>query len=112
MDYPLQELIVTPGWSVGHHAFHYVDPTRELVTDREAFWCFKQDMYQARHDRGDRLIDLGWTPEGDWDNGSYKLVLYAGDFHGELLRQIRTKNRTEIVTAMNEWFYAVSNGEL
>ena len=112
MDYPLQELIVTRGWSVGYHAFHAVDPTRELVTDREAFSWFKQDMYQARHDRHDRLIDLGWTPEGDWDGGSYKLVLYAGDFHGELLLEIRTKARTEIVTAMNEWFHAVTNGEL
>ena len=80
-----------------------VDPTRE------AFWWFKQDIYQARHDR---LIDLGWTPEGDWDGGSYKLELYAGDFRGKLLREIRTRNRTEIVTAMNEWFYAVSNGNL
>ena len=69
-------------------------------------------MYQARHNRHDRLIDLGWTPEGDWDDGSYKPVLYVGDFRGELLREIRTKNRAEIVTAMNEWFYAVSNGEL
>ena len=112
VDHSLQELIVTPGWSVGYHAFHAVDPTRELVTDRDAFFWFKQDLFQACHDRGNRLMDLGWTPEGDWDDGAYKLVLYAGDFHGELLRQLRTKSRTDIVTAMNKWFCAVSNGEL
>lgn len=112
MHYPLQDLIVTPRWSVGYHAFHAEDPTRELVTDCDAFWLFKQDMYQAYHDRNDRLIDLGWYPEGEWDRGSYGLVLYAGDFRGELLREIHSRKRDEIVAAMNEWFYAVSNGEL
>ena len=112
MEYPLQELTVTNGWSVDYHAFHAVDPSRELITDKEAPWWFKQNMYQARHEGNERLIDLGWYPEGDWSIGAYTLVLYAGDFRGELLREIRTEERQQIVASMNEWFSAVSNGEL
>jgi len=111
LTFPLQHLIVTPGWAVGYHQFHAVDPTPTLVADNVALW-FKQDLYQARHQRFDRLIDLGWTPEGDWDDGAFKLVLYACDFHGDLLREIRTKDRKEVVASMNDWFHAVSDGQL
>lgn len=71
---------------------------------------FKQDMYQARYDGNERLIDLGWYPEGEWDAGAYGLVLYAGDFCGKSLREIRTKDLQQVVASMNDWFYAVSNG--
>lgn len=89
MTFPLRELVVTPGWTVRHHQFHAIDPTPNLVGDDEALW-FKEDMYQARHERFDRLIDLGWCPEGNYESGQYHLVMYAGDFNGRLLRELTT----------------------
>ena len=111
VTFPLQPLIVTPGWCVNYHQFHDVDPSVELVTDLEAY-IFKEDIYQARHERYDRMIDLGWYPENDFDNGRFRLVMYSGDFHGTLLRKCESKHRAEIVDSMNDWFTLVSNGNL
>lgn len=68
-------------------------------------------MYQAYHGRFDRLLDLGWYPEADFENGEFKLVLYAGDFSGELLKEFRSKCRQTIIEKINEWIQAVSDGK-
>ena len=112
MEYPIQELNLTAGWTVQYHESYAVDPTSGLVADGDARLLFKEDMYQATHERHRRLLDLGWYPEGEWDAGSYGLVLYAGDYQGQLIREIRTKNRVDIVRTMNKWFHAVTRGEL
>ena len=109
MNPPLQELIVTPGWKVEYHQFHVID-TATAAADEEIRFLFKEDMYQARNDGSDRMIDLGWYPEFDLANGEFRLVLYAGDFRGELLREFRTKSRQSVVDTMNEWFNAVTDG--
>ncbi|MEM6471867.1 MAG: hypothetical protein AAF802_20070 [Planctomycetota bacterium] len=109
MNPPLQTLIVTPGWSVGYHQFLAVDPPSHSTEDVIPWW-FKEDLFQARHDRFDRLIDLGWYPEFDFSDGEFGLVLYAGDFHGKLLRELRSRCRQTVVNAMNEWFNDVTIG--
>ena len=111
MDSPaLQPLIVTTGWNVEYHQFFALEPTPELVEGPE-LW-FKEDMYQARNERRNRLIDLGWYPEGKFDAGSFGLVLYEGDFRGQLLAELRSKDRLEVVSKINEWFASVSNGDM
>lgn len=108
---PLQDLIVTPGWLVIYHQFYAIEPPRHDTED-DIRWWFKENMYQARHEKFDRLIDLGWYPEFQFDSGEFGLVLYAGDFDGELLRELHTKNCQTVVDTMNEWFCAVTKGIL
>lgn len=111
MDSPaLQPLILATGWRVEYHQFFALEPTPELVEGHE-LW-FKEDMYQARHEQRNRLIDLGWYPEGKFAAGSFGLVLYEGDFHGELRAELRSKDRQQVVSTMNQWFVSVSNGDM
>src|SRR5262245_48260938 len=74
----LQQLRITMGWSVNYNnGFYEVDPSFENVNDN---FIFKQDMLQLKHEKRNRLLDLGWYPEFEYENGNYGLVLYEGDF--------------------------------
>lgn len=106
----LQPLIVTTGWRVEYHQFFALEPTLEQVEGHE-LW-FKEDMFQARNEHRNRLLDLGWYPEGNFATGSFGLVLYKGDFHGELLAEFRSKDRAEVVSTINRWFASVSDSEM
>jgi hypothetical protein len=43
---------------------------------------FKEDMLQMEYAARNRLLDVGWFPEGDLARGRYVMEIYLGDFHG------------------------------
>ena len=113
ITYNLQPLRISEGWSMSYNnAFYEVDPVPELVPENDRWWVFKQDMLQMKHERKNRVLDVGWTSEGDLENGFYRLVVYEGDFAGKLLYEIETKERLLLVKEIENLLKLVSSGKL
>jgi hypothetical protein len=94
--YPLQlqPLRVPAGWTVTYNdGLYEVDPPPDAEPDGAPRWLFKEDMLQMRHEGADRLLDVGWYPDGDVAGGGYVLVVYEGDVHGRLLHESRGRDR-------------------
>jgi hypothetical protein len=103
----LQPLRITAGWRVLYNnGFYEVDPTEETIP---WWWIFKQDMLTLVHDERGRLLDLGWVPEMDVEEGRYQLGLYAGGFQGELLHQFESRDRRAVVQEIERILSSVTN---
>jgi hypothetical protein len=110
---PLQPLRIPTGWNVSfNNGLYEIDPLLELFPEENPWWLFKEDMLQMRHDRFNRVLDVGWYPEGDLVNGAYGLVIYAGDFRGELLYEFHTCDRLELVSTIEQKIELISQGKL
>ena len=95
-----------------NNGFYQVDPIPGIVPEEEKWFLFKQDMLQLTHDHRNRLLDLGWYPEGDLVDGHYGLVIHEGDFQGRELHRFRTRDRLAVVAEIERLLLAVSAGEL
>ena len=73
---------------------------------------FNQDILQFTHADRNRLIDLGWYPEGDYDQGHFGLVVYEGNFRGELLYEMESRDKDEIVSEINRLLSEIAEGNL
>jgi hypothetical protein len=113
MDIRLQPLRIPTGWLVAYNnGLFEVDPHPELVPVEDRLWIFKEDMLQMKHERSNRLIDVGWYPSGDLEQGRYGLVVYEGDFRGKLLHELRTRDRSDLVAEIELILVRIGNGEL
>jgi hypothetical protein len=111
-EIPLQPLRIPSGWNLMfNNGLYEIDPLPELWTDESPWWLFKEDMLQMCHDRFNRLLDVGWHPEGDLVNGHYRLVIYIGDFRGELLYELNTRDRLKLVNAIEQMLSLISQGK-
>lgn len=110
---PLQPLRIPTGWKVAYNnGLFEIDPLPDLFPDEIPWEIFKEDMLQMHNDRFDRLLDLGWNPEGDLVAGNYHLVVYEGDFQGRLIYELRTRDRLELVSTI-EWLLSeIGQGKL
>lgn len=110
---PLQPLRIPAGWLVSYNsALYELDPDPTRIPEPDRWWLFKQDMLQMRHDRANRLLDLGWYPEGDLVTGAYGLVVHEGDFQGPELHRFRTRDRFTLVAEIERLLLAIARGEL
>lgn len=113
MDAPLQPLRVPMGWVMAYNlGLWEIDPDPALVPENDRWFIFKQDMLQMTHPAANRLLDLGFYPEGDLENGEYGLVLYEGDFNGRLIHEFRTRDRLALVAEIERLLSAVTHGTL
>jgi hypothetical protein len=113
VNVPLQPLRVPAGWVMAYNnGLWEIDPDPALVPEDERWVIFKEDMLQMRHTRANRLLDLGFVPEGDLENGQYKLVLYEGDFRGLLIHEFRTRDRVALVAEIERLLLDVFHGKL
>lgn len=113
MDIRLQPLRVPTGWHVEYNnGLWEIDPNPATVRAADRWWIFKQDMLQMTQARFNRMLDVGWYPEGDLTEGCYKLVIYEGDFKGRLLLEFDTNDRRQLVAEIERVLEAVSSGEL
>jgi hypothetical protein len=69
-------------------------------------------MLQMRHERRNRLLDLGWYPEGDLLDGNYGLVVHEGDFTGPELHKFRGRDRLALVAEIERLLEVITHGEL
>lgn len=95
---------------MSYHQFYDTQATRETVEG--PIRLLKEDLYQAIHSRANRLLDLGWSPEADFERGQFRLVLHEGDFRGHRLAQFLSKDKDKVVGKMNEWMNLVTIGQL
>lgn len=109
----LQPLRVPAGWAVEYNnGLYELDPCPEHVPEKDRWWLFKADMLMMRHGRRDRLLDLGWYPEGDLVRGHYGLAVYEGDFRGRLLHESAVQDRPALVAEIERLLQAVADGRL
>lgn len=110
MMHTLQELRIPARWYVVYNEFYDVVPSRQNVESIEGM--FTEDILQLTNEHRNRLLDLGWYPSYDYDEGRYGLVVYEGDFHGTLLHELRTKNKQEVVSEINRLLQKITSGNL
>jgi len=109
----LQPLRVPAGWLVEYHALSELDPADEQrVPEADRRLLFRQDLLQMGHGRRERVLDVGWYPEGDLEGGQYVLVLYDGDFRGRLAHEFSTRDRLALVAEIERLLQAVADGNL
>src|ERR1700722_3170759 len=113
MDVRLHPLRIPTGWHVEYNnGLWELDPVADLIPVEERWWIFKQDMLQMVQPHFNRLLDVGWYPEGDLAEGRYRLVVYEGDFKGRLLQKFETRDRILLVAEIERLLAAVCRGEL
>lgn len=67
---------------------------------------------ELQQPRRNRLLDVGWYPDGDVEVGQFRLVVYEGDFDGQLLHEFCTRNRRSLVAEIERVLGAVNREEL
>jgi hypothetical protein len=113
MNLRLQPLRIPSGWHVEYNnGLWEIDPIADLIPPEERWQIFKQDMLQMIQPRFNRLLDVGWYPEGDLIEGHYGLVLYEGDFRGRLLHEFETRDRPALIAEIERLLVEVCNGEM
>lgn len=94
MTHKLQPLRIPIGWSVEYNDFHAINQ------DDPVAWHWRKDtLLQLKHARRDRLLDLSWHPPDDAE-GRYRVRLFAGDFTGAELETFESRDRLELVAAI------------
>lgn len=83
-----------------------------MIPAEDRWWIFKQDMLQMSQPRFNRLLDVGWYPEGNVAEGHYGLVVYEGDFNGRLLHRFETRDRHAFVAEIERLLAVICSGEL
>lgn len=103
----LQPLRITSGWKVAmRNAFFEIDPTPESVKDEFVFNC---TMLVLEHEGKNRLLDVGWSDEMNFETGEYYLNLYEGGYGGTVIRSYRGKDRLELVREIETILEEVTN---
>lgn len=109
----LQPLRIPAGWLVSYNnGLYEIDPDPAIVPESDRWWIFKEGMLQMRHDATNRLLDLGWYPEGDLAGGGYLLVIHECDFRGQELHRFTAQDRSAMVIEIERLLVAVGAGEV
>jgi len=113
MDAPLQPLRIPAGWKIAYNALFEIDPAPDQIPPDHHSWFFREDMLQAQHQDFDRLLDVGWYPDGDLEHGEYALHVHQGDWvTGRLLHEFRTRDRRLLVAELERIFISIAKGQL
>lgn len=110
MSLELQDLKIPAGWLVSHNEFYDVHPTKENVDSADT--VFIQDILQFTNEYRNRVLDLGWYPEGEFEKGAFGLVVYEGDFNGKLLYELKSKSKDDIVSEINRLLALIAYGRM
>jgi hypothetical protein len=109
----LQPSRIPTGWLVPYNnGLFDIDPDPTAVPERDRWWVFKQDMLQMRHEATNRMLDIGWCPEGDPTVGRYGLVIQESDFLGPEMHRFTTRDRAALVAEIERLLVAASAGEV
>ena len=103
MQPPLQCLRIPTGWHVNYNEFREVNPSG----DRDDL---KEDLFQAYHAGANRLLDLGWYPDGD-AGGAFRVEVYSGDFSGERLHSVSNADDGWIISELERLLASIAESE-
>lgn len=99
-DVGLQPLRVPSGWVVSYNLLVELDPDATGFERDEVAAYFREDLLQFVRPACNRLVDVGWYPDGDLADGQYRLVVYEGDFRGQLLHAFETRSRAALTAEL------------
>ncbi|MEW5929229.1 MAG: hypothetical protein AB1941_17375 [Gemmatimonadota bacterium] len=99
-----QPLRVPPGWLVRYNQFYEVDPGPD--------WLTLEDQLQATHEGRGRMVDVDWRRDDDSPDGTYRVVVHAGDFRGDRLHTFRSPDRLAVVAEVERVFALVEVGRM
>ncbi len=115
MDYSklkLQPLRIPMGWHMEYNnALYEIDISLDIPAE-ESWWIFKEDMLQIVHPERNRMIDIGFYPEGDMKNGAFGMVMHEGDFSGKEIAKLSTRDRHELLATLETWMQKVTEAEM
>lgn len=99
MEYKLQPLRITSGWTVKYNNFSEYDPETDSPEDSLEL-C--EDLLQIENNN--LLVDLGWY--GGYDNGRY--ILYMVDTTMENpfynpVHKLETRSKKEVLYYLEYW---------
>ena len=113
MEILLQPLRIPTGWKVEYNdGLFEIDPSATLISPDEHLLFFKEDMLLLMQEDRDRLLDVGWYPEGDLQNGEYAIHLHCHDGLGRLLQEFRTRDRRTLIAEIERVLFAVTEGHM
>jgi len=112
MDAPLQPLRVPSGWKIEFNSLFEIDPVPDLIPPDHHSWFFKEDLLQMKNEDRNRLLDVGWFPDGNLERGEYAVHIHEGDWHGCLLHEFRTQNRLSVVAEIERLLVTITTGQL
>jgi len=108
MNGRLQALRIPTGCLVNFNAFWEIDPKGHFPADSR-WMILTEDILQINQPNFNRVLDVGWYPEGDLARGRYRLVVYEGDFLGRLLHTFETRDRLTLVSEIERLLVAICN---
>jgi hypothetical protein len=113
-DISMQTLRVPAGWKICKNIFYDVQPDPELkiegMTNDEVWFLFEQELLFAEFENPRWILDMGWTPDCD-PSGEFHLRLVKEDYRtNEPIAICKTKDKNEIVEAINQTMARISRG--
>jgi hypothetical protein len=73
---------------------------------------FTEDLLALTHEERNRILDVGWYPDEDVENGTYTIFVHEGGFWGPELHTFSTRDRTVLVSEIERLMYEVARGAL
>jgi hypothetical protein len=111
MGHRLQPLRIPTGWTVAFNdGLYEVDP--DAVGEEDRYTFLKEDLLQMVHERFGRVLDVGWYPSGNIEEGAYGLHVHEGDWDGKLLFRLSTRDRAELVKEIERLLQDISDGRM
>lgn len=113
-DIKLQPLRVPAGWHVTQNVFFEVDPdpskTINYPPQKSVLTLFLQDMFHAKHNHYDIVVDVGWVPDED-PAGSFIVQAIRGTDWDNPIDELMSRDRLTIAQKLEAILLDVSAGK-
>lgn len=106
---PKQELDIPDSFVVVKHDFFAYDPTSEF-NEIESLLYLNEDLFQARFDESELIIDLGWYGDVRKNKGHFELKLIQCNHWDDPVSTIHAKSLEEATEILNRTLAAIHGG--
>ena len=100
MYYELQPLRIQAGWSVEDNNFSEYDMS---VHGEEDCYELNEDLLQLKFTGANIIIDLGYYPAHNCDEGNYILYLVKDYDWENPLEKVMTRDKKEVIKTIEKW---------
>lgn len=100
MYYELQPLRLQAGWSVEYNNFSEYDMS---VHGEEDCYELNEDLLQFKFTGANIIIDLGYYPAHNCDEGNYILYLVKDYDWENPLEKVMTRDKKEVIKTIEKW---------
>ena len=100
MYYELQPLRLQAGWSVECNNFSEYDMS---IHGEEDCYELNEDLLQLKFTGANIIIDLGYYPAHNCDEGNYILYLVKDYDWENPLEKVMTRDKKEVIKTIEKW---------